>query len=221
MRYSSLTLLTVGAVASQVVPEILGKLVAGSVIEARSSLEFIFRRQTTPALCTTECSTFQNALDVCQTTGCLCTTSVATSLNNCVNCYYQNSPTTTVYNTANELITSYESTCAGVPGLPPVSVTTRPGGVGPTASTTSTSRVTPTTTPGVTGPITTIEPPISQTIVRPPTTTAGGAATTVTAPNSNSGGGLPGLSGSGAQSLSAGVYPAVMVVAFALGAFAL
>ncbi|RXW23778.1 hypothetical protein EST38_g2074 [Candolleomyces aberdarensis] len=219
MRFSSLTLLTVSAVASQV---------AGGVIEARSSLESIFRRQTTPSICTTECSTFQNSLDVCTTTGCLCTRPVATSLNNCVNCYYQNSPTVTVYNTANELISSYESTCAGVPGLPPVSVTTRPGGVGTSTTSPSTSRdvLTTTTTPGITGPITTIEPPISRTTIRPPTNTADGASTTVTAPNGNSGnsgnngGGLPGL-GSGAQSLSAGVHPAVMVVAFALGAFAL
>ncbi|RXW14594.1 hypothetical protein EST38_g11259 [Candolleomyces aberdarensis] len=206
MRYSSLTLLTVGAVASQV---------AGGVIEARSSLEFIFKRQLGTTI-------------VCQTTDCLCTSSVASSLGRCVNCYYAESPTTAVFTAANELITSYGTACEGVPGLPPVSLTTSPGGVGSTTTSPSTTRdvVTPTATPGITGPITTIEPPVSRTTIRP-TTTADGAATTVTAPNSNSGnsgnngGGLPGLSGSGAQSLSAGVYPAVMVVAFALGAFAL
>ncbi|RXW14593.1 hypothetical protein EST38_g11258 [Candolleomyces aberdarensis] len=224
MRYSSLTLLTVCVVASQV---------AGSVIEARSSLEFIFKRQLTDqGVCTTECSTFQNALDVCTTAGCMCTRAVAISLNSCVNCYYQNTPSSGVLDAANELIGSYGTACDGVAGLPPASVTTRGGGGGlPTATTTS---ATTSTTPRVTvpdttiGPNTTVEPPTSRTTIRPPTTTADGAETTVTAPNSsnsgnsgNSGGGLPGLSGSGAQSLSAGVYPVVVVVALAMGAFAL
>ncbi|KAJ2917272.1 hypothetical protein MD484_g3152, partial [Candolleomyces efflorescens] len=216
MRYSGLTLLTIGAVASQV---------AGGIIEARSSLEFVFRRQGT-AVCTTECSAFQNSLEICETTSCLCTTSVSASLNRCVNCYYQESSTTAVEAAANRLISSYNDACAGVPGLPPVSITGAPGGIS-TTSTTSTSRtllptasttVTSASQTRVTGTFTTIEPPATQTIIRAPTTTAGdGAATTVTAPNNT---GLPGL-GSGAQSLSAAAYPVVMVVALAMGAFVL
>ncbi|RXW23780.1 hypothetical protein EST38_g2076 [Candolleomyces aberdarensis] len=124
MRFSGLTLLLAGALASQV---------AASVIQARSSLEFIFKRQlSSTTVCTDECSTFQSALEDCETTQCLCTRSVARSLDRCVNCYYQESPSDSVLDAANNLIDTFEETCDGVSGLPPVSVDAERAG--PTAS---------------------------------------------------------------------------------------
>ncbi|RXW23779.1 hypothetical protein EST38_g2077 [Candolleomyces aberdarensis] len=124
MRYSGLTLLMIGALASQV---------AASVIEARSSLEFIFKRQLGTTACSEECLTFQSALEDCETAQCLCTRSVARSLNSCVNCYYQKGPSQSVLEAVNNLIDTFEETCAGVSGLPPVSVTTDAERAGPTA----------------------------------------------------------------------------------------
>ncbi|KAJ2923063.1 hypothetical protein H1R20_g14032, partial [Candolleomyces eurysporus] len=191
MRYSSLILLTVGAIASQV---------AGSVIEARSSLEFIFRRQTNTTLCATECSTFQNYVNECQGEGCMCTTPIASALSRCVNCHYEGSAFD--IDAGNHLVDHYESVCPGIP----LSVTTGAGGGGPpTASATSTTSAgtTTATTASETDPIVAIEPvSITQMTIRPPTTTAGPSGT-------NSG-----------QSLSAGVYSATVAVALALGAFA-
>ncbi|TEB25732.1 hypothetical protein FA13DRAFT_1796235 [Coprinellus micaceus] len=179
-------LVVLGAVASQV---------AAGIIEARAGFKHLFSRQTNA--CTPTCSPFQNALDICETTSCLCTRAVAVALNNCVNCYYQQSPTTGILTTANELIDRYEKeTCAAYTDLPPASVTRGTTGGSTTvsgsatgtlsrASATSSASIAPitsrSTVTSIIGDATTIAPP--QTVVRPATTTsetAGSASTTDT-----------------------------------------
>ncbi|EAU83572.1 hypothetical protein CC1G_07945 [Coprinopsis cinerea okayama7 len=119
MRLTAVTLAAVTLVATRA---------QAAVIEARAPFKHLFPRQS--SICTTECSTFNNALDVCTTTSCLCTRAVAISLDRCVNCYWENGPTQAVLNAANDLIDSFDEACAAF-DYPPISVTT--GSTGPTS----------------------------------------------------------------------------------------
>lgn len=192
---------------------ILGALathVVGSVIEARSPYMHLMQRQVSTSIpaCTTECSTFENSLNVCTTTTCLCTKPVATALDNCVNCAYRNRPTTEILATANQLVNAYLNNCRASPDLPPISVTT--GGAGGSATATGSGSgvgsATSSTAASNLGSSTITQTTITGNTIAPPQTqtTVGPASTTTTTTPATSGGSqtvLPGLGGNGARSL--------------------
>ena len=148
-------------------------------------------------------------MQICQATTCVCTNTVAVALGECVNCYWQQSPTQTTLDTTNALINRksaprlpvqrppmftdarpadyYNEICAAFPDLPRASVTTTVvGSTTGTVSTTSLPTINQSTVTSI--PNTTTPPP--QTVVRPPTTTSNsdGSASTATTSGSGSSG---------------------------------
>ncbi|KJA16782.1 hypothetical protein HYPSUDRAFT_47052 [Hypholoma sublateritium FD-334 SS-4] len=151
---------------SRVFPNTLFLIVALSVLRVDalvprrplSPLNVFALRQATD--CTTECSAFDDFVTTCtgsaSSTTCLCTSQVASTLQSCVTCSVNESPTPGVISTAEDLVNSYLSVCSGevvsVPGVAaPSSVAN--SATSPTATLTATSSaqapITPTTSSAI------------------------------------------------------------------------